>query len=424
MDIALIEGNRRMSEGARVESAARTRTAILDSAANLFVEQGFGAVSLRDIAAQAGISHPGLLRHFASKDEILDAVVDRLEQGNREWVDANTGGLEASGLELYENLARHNASVPGYTALFTALGGEATRSGHPAHSRFQERYREIRSLSMAQFQAAVDDGLLPSETDVAGESIRLSAVWDGLQLISLYLPSRIDVAEMFRIHLARLRGVSPEPRAVTGTEPQAWPTAVKWADALGYAPGRARRAQIIADASALFATRGFHATSVREIAEKVGIGKSTLLHHFSSKEELLGAVIAHRDATLDERVGFDFEAADPLTMLVDLPEAARRDARDEPGLIELYAVLSAEAAAPAHPAHAYFEKRFELGIARFADLFLRAAADGGLRPGLDPETEAIWLIALWDGLQLQWLYDPQSVDVGDQLAAHLQQLLA
>jgi AcrR family transcriptional regulator len=403
---------------ARALAAARTRAAILDSAAVLFVEQGFGAVSLREIAGRAGISHPGLLRHFASKDEILDAVVDGLEQRNREWIDAH-----APDLDLYVDLARHNANTDGYTALFATLAGEATRAEHPAHARFRERHRMIRSLSAEQFHAAVDDGLLPHDTDIAGESVRLSAAWDGLQLISLYLPKLVDVATMVEAHIDRLRGASAQSPGLPASRPERWPSAVKWADALGYAPGRERRARIIADASALFATRGFHATSLREIAESVGIGKSTLLHHFSTKEELLAAVVAHRDATLDKRTGFDFEAADPLAMLLDLPEAARRDTREEPGLIELYAVLSAEAAAPGHPAHAYFEKRFDLGIARFADLFARAAADGHLRPGLDPDVEAIWLIALWDGLQLQRLYDPESVDVGDQLAAHIKQLL-
>jgi len=401
---------------ARSEAAQQTRAAILDAAAALFVDRGFGAVSLRDIATAAGLSHPGVLRHFASKDEILDAVVDDLERQNRAWVEAN-----GVGLDLYTELAAHNADTPGYTALFTTLAGEATRSGHPAHQRFRERHRELRALSTAQLQAALEDGVLPAGTDVAGEAVRLAAAWDGLQLVSLYLPDRVDVPTMVDAHIRRLRGVAATEPAAGARPPR--PDGESWADDTGYAPGRARRARIIADASALFAARGFHATSVREIAERAGIGKSTLLHHFSTKEDLLTAVIAHRDSSRDEKLGLDFATADAYTLLLDLPEKARDDTRREPGLIELYSVLSAEAAAPAHPAHAYFGRRFELGIARFAELFARAAADGHLMEGLDPEREALWLIALWDGLQLQWLYDPESVDIGDQLAAHLAQRL-
>lgn len=399
----------------RSRAAARTRDAILDAATALFIERGFRAVSLRDIAAEAGLSHPGVLRHFASKDEILEAVVDQLASRTEEWA-----ADREFGLEVFAEIARHNARIEGYIPLFTTLAGEATSAAHPANLRFRERHATLRTRSAEFFESAIAEGALPNDTDVVGDSMRLAAAWDGLQLISLYLPERVDIPAMLEAHLDRLRGIQPAaaPSNTVPTGPLTAPS--HWADDLGYAPGRARRARIVADASALFATRGFHATSLREIAERVGIGKSTLLHHFSSKEELLAAVVARRDATIDERSGFD-PADAPLTMLLSIPDGARRDARLEPGLIELYAVLSAEAAAPTHPGHEYFRRRFEVGIARFAELFASAAPD--LRPGLDPEVEAIWLMALWDGLQLQWLYDPESVDVADQLAAHLKQLV-
>jgi hypothetical protein len=42
---------------------------------------------------------------------------------------------------------------------------------------------------------------------------------------------------------------------------------------------------------------------------------------------------------------------------------------------------------------------------------------------LDPERESTWFLALWDGLQFQWLYDPTAFDIADQLQAHADQLL-
>jgi AcrR family transcriptional regulator len=54
------------------------REAVLDAAAALFVEHGFHGTSVDDLGAAAGISGPGLYRHFASKDELLMAVLDRL----------------------------------------------------------------------------------------------------------------------------------------------------------------------------------------------------------------------------------------------------------------------------------------------------------------------------------------------------------
>ena len=54
------------------------REAVLDAAAELFLEHGFHGTSVDEIGAAAGITGPGLYRHFASKDAVLMAVLDRL----------------------------------------------------------------------------------------------------------------------------------------------------------------------------------------------------------------------------------------------------------------------------------------------------------------------------------------------------------
>ncbi|KQM82064.1 TetR/AcrR family transcriptional regulator [Agromyces sp. Leaf222] len=417
----------------RAAATARTRANILAAASRLFVERGFGAVSMRDIATEAGLSHPGVIRHFATKDELLEAIVADFTAITEGELDSMFGP-EGDGLRTFGEVARRNAAIDGYLPLFTTLAGEATSTEHPAHTHFRERHAELRTRSSALFRAAIDDGELPIDTDVVGEPIRLAAAWDGLQLISLYLPDLVDIPAMLDRHLDRLRGADAAggPGDATGADSTGVAAAsvdAPHAPAIGafglapepepdsgYAPGRARRAQIVADASALFARRGFHATSLREIAEQAGIGKSTLLHHFSSKDDLLGAVVAHRDSTIDERVTLDGDAS-PDAFLRDIPRHARFNAEHEPGLIEVYAVLSAEAAAVSHPAHAYFRRRFESAIAQFGDLFARAAQAEGRR--IDAAFEAVWFVALWDGLQLQWLYDPATIDVGDHLEAHL-----
>ena len=53
----------------------RRRDLILDSAADLFAERGFAGTGIDEIGAAAGITGPGVYRHFASKDEILKCLV-------------------------------------------------------------------------------------------------------------------------------------------------------------------------------------------------------------------------------------------------------------------------------------------------------------------------------------------------------------
>ncbi len=53
----------------------RTRQAILDAAYDLFLNQGYSATSMRQVAQRAGIALGGIYNHFASKDEIFQALV-------------------------------------------------------------------------------------------------------------------------------------------------------------------------------------------------------------------------------------------------------------------------------------------------------------------------------------------------------------
>ena len=54
------------------------RKAVLDTAAALFAERGFGGTNLRDIADELGMSRPGLYYHFPSKEKLLEAIVEEV----------------------------------------------------------------------------------------------------------------------------------------------------------------------------------------------------------------------------------------------------------------------------------------------------------------------------------------------------------
>lgn len=58
--------------------AAERRELILDAARAQFAEVGFDAATTREIAARAGVTDAMIYRHFASKNELLSALVDRL----------------------------------------------------------------------------------------------------------------------------------------------------------------------------------------------------------------------------------------------------------------------------------------------------------------------------------------------------------
>lgn len=63
---------------ARPRGRNAVKVALLQAAARLFAERGPAAVSVRDIAAEAGVNHGLVHRHFGSKEALLGAVLDRL----------------------------------------------------------------------------------------------------------------------------------------------------------------------------------------------------------------------------------------------------------------------------------------------------------------------------------------------------------
>lgn len=186
-----------------------------------------------------------------------------------------------------------------------------------------------------------------------------------------------------------------------------------------YVKGLARRDEIIDGAIELFGRIGYRNATILDIATHVGISRTGLLHHFPSKEVLLKAVLAKRDLADIERFGRSEDSLGDLRNLVSL----MRHNASIPDLVGLFAVLSAEAADPAHPAHDYFVRRYERARAAMRAALVRAYDADLLAPGVDVDHESRSLVALLDGLQIQWLLAPHEVDMAEELRTELEKLL-
>ena len=63
-----------------------TVTALLDAALELFAEQGYGATSIPDICARAGLTKGAFYSNYANKDALFLALLDRSWQRRAEWI--------------------------------------------------------------------------------------------------------------------------------------------------------------------------------------------------------------------------------------------------------------------------------------------------------------------------------------------------
>lgn len=178
-----------------------------------------------------------------------------------------------------------------------------------------------------------------------------------------------------------------------------------------------RRVQIVEVATALIAERGFWGTAVQDVADACGLTVAGLMHHVGSKNGLLIAVLEHRDeadvGALAHLLGIDVALLVPgqripgVTLARLCSALVARNA-GQPEIVRLYSVLEAESLDAAHPAHEFFGRRQEMALHAFEAV---APPD---EP--DPAGLARQVLALMDGLQVQWLRDPRGADLVEQWA--------
>ncbi|MFK0131997.1 TetR/AcrR family transcriptional regulator [Streptomyces rubiginosohelvolus] len=205
------------AETRRPSKGERTRARILDSATELFSRSGFHAVSLRDIAAHAGLTHAGLLHHFPGKESLLIEVLER-----RDRIDARElfPGIARPGapvpppaerLRLLIGVVARNTRTPGLVALYAKLSAEATDPAHPAHRYFTRRYRLLRAELSGLVRALQDEAGRSGDLDPAVVAGQLLALMDGLQTQWLLEPGAVPMEELMRDFLDRL-GLLPSDR--------------------------------------------------------------------------------------------------------------------------------------------------------------------------------------------------------------------
>jgi len=162
-----------------------------------------------------------------------------------------------------------------------------------------------------------------------------------------------------------------------------------------------RRGEIVRAALEVIAERGYRGASLAAVAERVGLTQQGLLHHFPTKDALLVAVLEERDKW--DAVPNGSWRVDLLTSLVEY-NAMR------PGIIQTFSALLGESVTEGHPAREYFTDRYTRVRASMTAA-LPAEYGDRLPNGLTPERTAPLLVAVMDGLQYQWLLDPETVDM-------------
>ncbi|TCM20385.1 TetR family transcriptional regulator [Novosphingobium sp. PhB165] len=180
--------------------------------------------------------------------------------------------------------------------------------------------------------------------------------------------------------------------------------------------GGVRRVQIMDEAQRLIGERGYNGFSIQELADRCSLTKAGLLHHFSSKEQILIDLLDDRTKRhqLDMKNWVARRKAatvgwyDRATFIESLKKSVEREIADVE-MVRMHVMLQAETLCASHPAHNYFNTREAMRQRRMA-LALEHFCQ-------DPQTTARHLLALMDGLTAQWLREHMNFDLAAQFAA-------
>ncbi|MET7842566.1 TetR/AcrR family transcriptional regulator [Streptomyces sp. NPDC005356] len=182
-----------------------------------------------------------------------------------------------------------------------------------------------------------------------------------------------------------------------------------------YAKGIAKREEILNTALDIVARVGYSRTTVRELAQAVGLSQPGLLHYFGTKEQLFIEILRRRDQVDEAEYSPATRTADgPPDLFGGVTSLVDHNAQ-VPGLVQLYSRFSSEATEESHPAHEYFRDRYATARAGGAAAIREQQEAGTLPASLDADRLAVLMFALIDGLQSQWMYDSE-IDMADQLA--------
>ncbi len=166
-----------------------------------------------------------------------------------------------------------------------------------------------------------------------------------------------------------------------------------------------KKAVLIA-ARRVFAKKGFAATKIDDVAREADIGKGTVYEYFRSKDDIFFALYEEMKIELHRRI-FDVDASLPprekLRRLVVSALLAFEHWRDFGYILLDFWAMHKKGA----DANIRFDEIYDEARARLSALIREGIQTGDFKK-VNPVHTASALIAIFDGLLLQWIFNPKS----------------
>jgi AcrR family transcriptional regulator len=167
------------------------RQHVLEVALRMMATGGGRATTLGQVARAAGVSTAGLLHHFASKEQLLHAVLDARDAQDEAIADLD-GDLESQLHSMRKRFER----PPGMVGTFIVLLCESLDPDAPLHERFLRRYRTGLAMLAAGIRRGQQAGRYRAGVDPDIKAREVLAVLYGIEASWLLDPA-MPVAQLY-----------------------------------------------------------------------------------------------------------------------------------------------------------------------------------------------------------------------------------
>lgn len=183
---------------------------------------------------------------------------------------------------------------------------------------------------------------------------------------------------------------------------------------------RNTRGDVVAAAGRLFAERGYHGTSMRDLGKELGLLGSSLYSHVESKQDLLVDVVGEGsrlfEASAAKATGHNGSAIEVLAALIDgHVEVVLNNLDIARTFLNEARMLDREHRARVIEARDHYEGAFR-------EVLRVGAADGSFRDDVDPKTDTIFILSILNAVE-RW-YNPAGelnrADLVDKLTEFVQ----
>ncbi|MBW4428573.1 MAG: TetR/AcrR family transcriptional regulator [Nostoc desertorum CM1-VF14] len=148
-----------------IRSSTLTRTRLIEAASQVFAGLGVQGATTREIARVAGVNEVTLFRHFASKEQLLGAVIENALALQIEALAHSEAWTQNLKIDLKQYAILYNTMLEAQEDLIRTFIGEAKRHPEAAKQVIQEAAKPLGDKLVAYLQSSQKRGTVKANLD-------------------------------------------------------------------------------------------------------------------------------------------------------------------------------------------------------------------------------------------------------------------